>query len=107
MAMLTYCRISDRLETPIASNDTSTSTTEKQERIEPVKAVNVSQPLATAETKSSLPMVSDQVDWSQVAACVENKTNCVCYGHKAQRLNIVPESCQAAVKFGWLTTKQL
>jgi len=81
--------------------------TAKQEPIEPVKAVTVSQPIITTETKSSLSMVSDQVDWSQVAACVENKNNCVCYGHKAQRLAIVPETCSAAVKFGWLTNKQL
>ena len=52
-------------------------------------------------------MVSDLVDWSQVGACLEKKDNCVCYGHKAQRLNIAPETCQAAVKFGWLTNKQL
>lgn len=107
MAALTYSRITERLETSIASNDTSTSTTQKQEQIEPVHAVPVSQPVATPATRSSLSMVSDQVDWSQVAACVENKNNCVCYGHKAQRLAIVPETCQAAVKFGWLITKQL
>ncbi len=107
MAMITYSRISERLETPIASLDTETSTPAKQEPIEPFKALPVSQPMVPIETKSSLSMVSDLIDWSQVAACVENKTNCVCYGHKAQRLNIVPESCQAAVKFGWLTTKQL
>ncbi len=64
MAMITYSRISERLETPIASMDTETSTTAKQEPIEPVKAVPVSQPIATIETKSSLSMVSDQVDWS-------------------------------------------
>lgn len=82
------------------------STIAKQEQIEPVQAVPISQPVATPETKSSLSMVSDKIDWSQVAACVENKNNCVCYGHKAQRLAIVSETCQAAVKFGWLNTKQ-
>lgn len=107
MAMFTYGRITERLETPIALNDTEASTTTKQEPVEPLKVVNVSQPVAAPETKSSLSMVSDQVDWSQVAACVENKTNCVCYGHKAQRLSIVPETCSAAVRFGWLANKQL
>ncbi|UJP05632.1 MAG: hypothetical protein LZF61_01245 [Nitrosomonas sp.] len=49
-------------------------------------------------------MVSDQVDWSQVAGCVASQTNCVCYGHSAQRLNIVPETCTAAIEFGWIIT---
>jgi len=65
--------------------------------------IPVSQPvIALPRTKQSLSMLSDAVDWSQVAACVANKTNCVCYGHQAQRLNIAPETCSAAVKFGWL-----
>ncbi len=107
MAMITYNRITERLEPSSAPFDTSPLAEAKQEQIDSVKTVNVSQPINTPETKASLSMVSDQVDWSQVAACVENKTNCVCYGHKAQRLAIVPETCQAAIKFGWLTTKQL
>jgi zona occludens toxin len=51
-------------------------------------------------------MLSDAVDWSQVVACVANKNNCVCYGFQAQRLNIVPDTCYAAIKYGWLA-KQL
>jgi len=39
----TYIRISERLEAPIASIDTSKSASTKQEQIEPVKAVQVSQ----------------------------------------------------------------
>ena len=85
----------------------STSTTAKQEQQEPFKAMQISSMVVTPDTKSSLSMVSDQVDWSQVAGCLEKKDNCACYGYKAQRLNIAPETCQAAIKFGWLSTKQL
>ena len=52
-------------------------------------------------------MLSDAVDWSQVAACVSNKNNCICYGHQAQRLNIVPDTCNAAINYGWVVPKKL
>jgi len=109
MAMFTYGRVTERLESPIASTETEKNTIAKQGGdTPPASVITVSQPVVTLpSTKQSLSMLSDAVDWSQVAACVENKTNCVCYGHKAQRLSIVPETCSAAVKFGWLTTKQL
>lgn len=63
----------------------------------PANVIPVSQPIvALPNTKQSFSMLSDAVDWSQVAACVANKANCVCYGHQAQRLNIVPDTCNAA-----------
>ena len=52
-------------------------------------------------------MLSDAVDRSQVAACVANKTNCICYGHQAQRLNIVPDTCNAAINYGWIVPKNM
>ena len=107
MAMIAYGRITDRLGAPNEQTEALPLASQKQELPEVVKPVHVSQPVQTPVMKASLSMVSDSVDWSQVAACVENKTNCVCYGHKAQRLAIVPETCQAAVKYGWITTKQL
>lgn len=51
-------------------------------------------------------MLSDAVDWSQVAACVAIKPNCVCYGHQAQRLNIVPDTCNTAINYGWIVTNK-
>ena len=82
---------------------------EEKQEIKPLESqpVQADQHVVTPQTKTNLSMVSDLVDWLQVGACLEKKDNCVCYGHKAQRLNIAPETCQAAVKFGWLTTKQL
>lgn len=110
MAMFTYGRVTERLESPMAATETEKNTIAKQGGdTPPASLIPISQPVVVAlpNTKQSLSMLSDAVDWSQVAACVENKTNCVCYGHKAQRLAIVPETCQAAVKFGWLNSKQL
>lgn len=52
-------------------------------------------------------MVSDAVDWSQVAAGVSNKKNCICYGQQAQRLNIVQDTCNAAINYGWIVTNRL
>lgn len=63
--------------------------------------------VALPSTKQSLSMLSDAVDWSQVAACVANKNNCICYGHQAQRLNIVPDTCNAAINYGWIVTNKL
>ena len=109
MAMFTYGRVTERLESPIASTETEKNTIAKQGGdTPPASPMNVSQPVvALPSTKQSLSMLSDAVDWSLVAACVANKTNCVCYGHQAQRLNIVPDTCNAAINYGWIVTKQL
>lgn len=108
MAMFTYGRITERLADPTTLLAQEKVQEEKQvikqPDSQPVQAV---QHVVTTQTKTNLSMVSDLVDWSQVGACLEKKDNCVCYGYKAQRLNIAPQTCQAAVKFGWLTTKQL
>ena len=108
MAMFTLGRITERLNDPTTLLAQEKAQEEKQEvkplESQPVQAV---QHVVTTHTKTNLSMVSDLVDWSQVGACLEKKDNCVCYGHKAQRLNIAPETCQAAVKFGWIGTKKL
>lgn len=46
-------------------------------------------------------MVSDQVDWSVVSACVSTVEKCVCYGKKAERLSVPAESCRKAIEYGW------
>ncbi len=109
MAMFTYGRVTERLESPMASTETEKNTITKQRGdIPPASLIPVSQPVvALPSTKESLSMLSNAVDWSQVAACVANKTNCVCYGHQAQRLNIVPDTCNAAISYGWIVPKKL
>jgi len=109
MAMITYGRISDRLTDPMPSIAEIKETEKLAEVIEtqndavvPVSATFTNQPI-----RESLSMLSENVDWSQVAACVSSKTNCVCYGHKAQRLNIVPDTCNAAINYGWSVTNKL
>lgn len=46
-------------------------------------------------------LVSPQYDWSKIAACVEFKKKCTCYGDEGNKL-VVPESvCKAGVHNGW------
>jgi len=110
MAVFTYGRITDRLEAPPGSVAAQQNTTiaEQGSDTPPASVITVSQPVvALPNTKESLSMLSDAVDWSQVAACVANKTNCICYGHQAQRLNIVPDTCNAAINYGWIVPKNM
>ena len=104
--MFTYGRVTEQLESPIASTETEKNTIAKQGGDTPPTSV-IPVSIALPNTKQSLSMLSDAVDWSQVAACVANKTNCVCYGHQAQRLNIVPDTCNAAISYGWIVPKKL
>ncbi|MDD5323309.1 MAG: zonular occludens toxin domain-containing protein [Methylococcales bacterium] len=46
-------------------------------------------------------LVSNQVDWSQIAACVSGVSKCLCYGDSGQRLAVPVAVCNDAVKFGW------
>ncbi|SEQ52724.1 zonular occludens toxin domain-containing protein [Nitrosomonas ureae] len=112
MAMITYGRITDRLTDPmqeIASIEEEKNNKSKQgDDTPPESVIPVSQPvIALPSTKESLSMLSDAVDWAQVAACVSSKSNCICYGHQAQRLNIVPDTCNAAINYGWIVTNKL
>lgn len=60
-----------------------------------------------APVRQSMSMLSDAYDWSQVSACLSSKTNCVCYGRSAQRLNIDPATCAAAIDYGWITSTKM
>ena len=99
MVFLSFGRITDRLNPQLAIAETITQ--QNTQITEPEKPVQIVQ-AAVSETKQSLSMLSELVDWSQVGACVSNANNCVCYGHKAQRLNIDPDTCRAAVNYGWI-----
>lgn len=46
-------------------------------------------------------MVTPQIDWSKVAACVSNKDVCRCYGDVAERLAVPDRACRDAIEFGW------
>lgn len=46
-------------------------------------------------------MVTPQIDWSKVAACVSNKEVCRCYGDAAERLAVPDRACRDAIEFGW------
>lgn len=110
-----YNTIASKLENPVGSDlakleQTQTEHIEKQgtETLPQTNVIPVSSPaIAQPETKQSLSMLSDSVDWSQVAACISSKSNCICYGHGAQRLNIVPETCNAAINYGWIVPKKI
>lgn len=74
--------------------------------VTPVDIVDSGNRIASASPASSPhpithALVSDHIDWSQVAACVSNSTKCVCYGPSAEKLVIPPETCRKAVTSGW------
>lgn len=104
MVGLVYARISERVET--AQADLQQITEPTKASVIPVSAGQVITADVLREPQS-LSMLSDAVDWSEVAACISNATNCVCYGHQAQRLAIFPETCNAAINYGWIVTKKL
>lgn len=104
-----YGRIADKLENPVGGASKEAMETNKPiaQSAGSSSVSEVSYPAVTAApAKTSLSMVSDLVDWSQVAACLSTKSNCVCYGHQAQRLNITPDTCNAAIQYGWITDKK-
>jgi len=78
---------------------------------EPAKSPVPEKPLQPAQPSQPVPasmpvrtvtyVVSDQVDWSKVSACVYNKNQCVCYGNKAERLMIPDATCRTAAQYGW------
>lgn len=72
----------------------------------PVDIVDSGKRSALASPASSpypitLALVSDQIDWSKVSACVSTASKCVCYGPSAEKLVIPPETCRKAVTSGW------
>lgn len=63
-----------------------------------------SAPVTTVTTVSrpiTLALVSDQIDWSKVGACIATEKKCICYGKSAERLVVPPETCRKAVSSGW------
>lgn len=69
-------------------------------------AVSVSPPgtIASVEEKNdflNVTMVTPQIDWSKVAACVSNSDVCRCYGDSAERLAVPDRACRDAIDFGW------
>lgn len=46
-------------------------------------------------------LVSDQIDWSKIAACVVMKKECRCYGEEGERLIVPAAACYPAVEYGW------
>ncbi|CAD84804.1 zonular occludens toxin family protein [Nitrosomonas europaea] len=63
-----------------------------------------SAPVTTVTTVArpvTLALVSDQIDWSKVGACVATQAKCICYGKSAERLVVPPETCRKAVSSGW------
>lgn len=114
MAYMSFSTVYDKVKTPIGSNmsfleDHKTDQTAKQGSDTQPAIMPVSQPaiVNTAPVKRSLSMLNESVDWSQVSACIGNETNCICYGHNAQRLNIDPQTCAAAIDYGWIAEKKM
>lgn len=103
-----YNTIASKLESPltelatIEENDSKIST-DIQPPVIPVSESVVN----NAPVRQNMSMLSDAYDWSQVAACMSSKTNCVCYGRHAQRLNIDPATCAAAIEYGWFNSTKM
>lgn len=66
-----------------------------------VNSVTSSVTTTTVARPVSLALVSDQIDWSKVAACLATEKKCICYGKSAERLVVPPETCRKAVSSGW------
>lgn len=100
-----YNAVMDRAkpqETTIISETKAAEPTKAPAPEKPLQPAQPSQPVpASTPVRSVTYVVSDQVDWSKVSACVYNKNQCVCYGHKAERLVIPDASCRTAAQYGW------
>lgn len=68
-----------------------------------VAAVSPGQTVPVEEKPAflNLAMVTPQIDWAKVAACVSNKDVCRCYGDAAERLAVPDRACRDAIEFGW------
>jgi zona occludens toxin len=49
----------------------------------------------------STQLLTDNIDWTRVSACLENDSSCICYGRSGERLVVPLDSCQLAVRHGW------
>lgn len=57
--------------------------------------------VTTVARPVTLALVSADIDWSKVGACVSTEKKCICYGKMAEKLVIPPETCRKAVTSGW------
>lgn len=67
----------------------------------PMSAVSPGQAEEKKPDFLNVSMVTPQIDWSKVAACVSNKDVCRCYGDAAERLAVPDRACRDAIEFGW------
>ena len=65
--------------------------------VEPMKAIN-KEPV---KSFMDIQLLTANIDWSQVSACLSNKSGCVCYESSTQRLVVPKESWELAVQYGW------
>lgn len=114
MGYMVYDTVSSKVENPIGLNLAKFEDTKTEQNMKQVSEIPASAVIPVAQSaadvlpvKQSLSMLSESVDWGQVAACMSSATNCVCYGHKAQRLNIDPSTCNVAINYGWLPSGKL
>lgn len=112
MAYMSFSTVYDKVKNPIGSTLTFLEEPQNDELKQGSDTTPAIIPVAQPATgnipvRQSLSMLSDDVDWNQVSACISNQNNCVCYGKQAQRLNIVPDTCKAAVEYGWITEKKM
>lgn len=103
-AYAVYNRLQQRLhpepKTAVIPN-APVSTVQKEPPIALVAVpLSAAEPIKTA-VYENVQIVSNQYDWSQIAACMASTTKCTCYGDSAETL-VVPENvCRSAASSGW------
>ena len=87
--------ISIKTYPPSFSSDANTNNNSAGTRnIEKDKAIKV---INNAEVS----LLTTDVEWNMVSACLSNKKSCNCYGYSGDRLAISKENCELAAKYGW------
>ncbi len=46
-------------------------------------------------------LLTTDIEWNTVSACLSSKKSCSCYGYSGDRLAVPKESCELAAKYGW------
>ncbi len=88
--------ISIKTYPPSYSNDTNTNKnnsagTRNIEKDKEIKVIN----------NAEVSLLTTDVEWNTVSACLSSKKSCSCYGYSGDRLAIPKESCELAAKYGW------
>lgn len=96
-------RVMNKIDVPIEINpDEEILTSIEQDFSNIPLAVSEPQPVQEpVKQYFNTQLLSDDIDWSNVSACLANSGSCVCYGQSAQRLIIPKETCELAVLNGW------